>query len=438
MTEWKQKLSAESIFFITVDIKRGLGLERVLPNYHIICSYNDPIIGYLRKEGANIFCLEEITGSKARKVTTTGRLLENIHVSDYIGKNAKKVPWVIYFKPSLKIEILCGKLGYRRIGNTRGINEIYENKVNFAKLAEKYFSDFFIPSITGKLSELQFSSLVRNLDLPFVVQFGHGWAGKTTYFIKKEAEFYNLKKSFYHTKVVASKLIKGHTALNNCCIYADNIFISEPASQINAVNSLSENPGVTCGRVWPSFLDNKQVEAVRIVSRKIGTIMKKSGFKGFFGIDFLIEEETGKVFASEINSRLTASSSFYTYLELGKNVTPLLSYHLDAFLNKGILSETGGKVNISGSQLNVYKKAHNLAKIHKEDFGVYKITDSQPEIVRKEYKLESLNDKEYIFINKIKISKSTDEEIGRLETKSRLLKDPYNLAPWLEKMLTLS
>jgi len=65
----------ESIFFVSPDVKRGMGLEDVLPHYHIVCTYFDPLIPILRRQGARIFCLEEVDPRKSLETNNTGKLL---------------------------------------------------------------------------------------------------------------------------------------------------------------------------------------------------------------------------------------------------------------------------------------------------------------------------------------------------------------------------
>ncbi len=65
--------------------------------------------------------------------------------------------------------------------------------------------------------------------------------------------------------------------------------------------------------------------------------MREKGYLGFFGLDFLIDKQTKEVFLSENNARLTASTSFYTQLELKSEQIPLLAYHLLAFSNQNLL-----------------------------------------------------------------------------------------------------
>lgn len=425
---WRKYFVDEDIFFVTPDVKRGLGFAGILPRYHIVCIDFDPIIPILKKQGANIFCLEE-KEIEIGKIRNSGKLLENTQVLDYIKNNAKVRPRIMYFKPALKLDILIGKNGFAAIGNTARLNELFEDKISFYQIAQKELSQHLIPAKVGVLGELNYSELTKKLGSIFVIQFGHGWAGKTTFFIKDEKEFTGLKEKFPYTKVKAGKFIEGFTVLNNCCIYKDQVLISQPAIQIDSVAELSDKPGVTCGRQWPvRFIDNKQIETIGKISGEVGNLMYGNGFKGFFGIDFLVEQATGQIYLSEINARMTASSAFFTLIEIGLGTIPLLSYHLAQFAGKTLPQRKETK-SLVASQV-ILRQKMSLSKFGDSLFGVFK-TNGEVQLSRFSYDPQSLKENECIFMGK---SAGTDE-FGRIETKNEVLERPGELNKWLKNLL---
>lgn len=430
---WKKHFEGEDVFFVTPDVKRGLGFAGILPNYHIICTDFDPIIPILRKQGANIFCLEEqnITGSEIRN---SAKLLENTQVLDYIRNNSKAKPKIMYFKPSVKLDILIEKNGFTAIGNNTKLNDLFENKISFYKLAQKELSDYLIPAEVGVLGELNYNQLTKNFGSMYVLQFGHGWAGKTTFFIKNEKEFTNLKEKFSFTKVKVGKLVRGFTVLNNCCIYQDKIFVSQPAIQIDKIAQLSDKPTVTCGRQWPvKFIDNKQNETISDISETIGNLMREEGFRGFFGIDFLVEETTGKIYLSEVNPRLTASSAFYTLMEIEIDTIPLMAYHLAQFMGKNLAINKIDS-NLVASQI-ILRKPYNPDNWQNKQFGVFKNKGGKVVFVGENYYPAKLQKDECIFMGRKLEKKHIDDEFARIETKAESLDKPGKLANWLRDLI---
>lgn len=438
MHQIPDKLLKRSIFFVTPDFKRGLGLDGILPDYHIICGHYDPLIPQLRKQGVQIFCLEEMGFHDEKKFNNTGKILENEETVSYINKKSKETPVIMYFKPGKKIDYVLDKHKWIKAGNDFEFNECYENKVDLAYFLKKQFPDIEIPSLTGKLGDLTFSKLIRTFSLPLVIQFGHGWAGKTTFLVKSEKDFLELSQKYPQTYVKASAYVESYAVLNNCCIYEDKIFVSPAAVQISGIKKLYPNPFVTCGRQWPAkFISAYQEKEISRISQQVGSIMQKKGYKGFFGLDFLVEKATGKIYLSEINARLTASSAFFTKLELGYGKTPLMLYHLAAFLNIPLGNFDSEYPEFKGSQLIFREGGGQPRKHNPEFFGLFNQEDQGNVFVDDKYQPEKLEDRQYIFLkNSQIITKSTDDkETARIETKREVLKTAKSLAAWVDQLI---
>jgi hypothetical protein len=287
------------------------------------------------------------------------------------------------------------------------------------------------------LKDCQFNKLSKTFGLPYVIQFGIGWAGKTTFIINKENDLKKLQIKYPLTLAVISKYIVGFTVLNNCCIYKDNIYISPPAIQLSNIEGLSTKEGETNGRQWPcSFIDNFQKSKIYDYSQVIGNLLKKSNYLGYFGLDFIVDKNYGKVYLSELNARLTASSSFYTRLEYSKKLIPLFVYHLAGFLKLDVkdIDYYNQSDLIKGSQVDI-KDAIIAKKFDKfKTVGKFKNYNSQIKYLNNIYKPELLFNNEFYLIksnNKDKIS----EELVRLETKNSVLSTPNQLNGWFKNLL---
>ncbi len=436
MDKWLNKFKKCNIFFLAPDVKRGLGLEDILPNYHIICSYFDPIIPIVRQQGGKIFCLEEIDPINAQEINNSGKLLEHKQVIDYIKRHSIDTPWIMYFKPSIKLDLLIEKYSFLSLGNTAQQNEFFENKINFFRVCQKKLAKYLIPSEIGIFEQMNFSSLVKKLKLPLVVQFGHGWAGKTTFIIKNENNFIKLRDKYKKTKIKVSSYIDGITVLNNCCRYRKKILISPCAVQINGIASLYPKESVTCGRQWPvKFLDKKQIKTINKISQSLGDLLIDKNFRGFFGVDFIIDKKSGRVFISEMNARLTASAPFYTRLERGKGLLPLLAYHLASFLQISIPINDNRQTDIFGSQIIFRTKlSKKLDRLF--DYGVYKKKKNRLYFLRSDYYPEKLADGEFILIKRNKkMPPKNEEELARIETKKEVLENPSRLEFWINDLI---
>ena len=266
------------------------------------------------------------------KEKNSGRLLSDPKVIDYILQKSKKtnlIPAIIPFKPSAKIDFICQKYNWLSISNSGQINRFLEDKIKFAKLCQKYK----LPTISFSLdsfSQSNFLKYQKKYGSKLVIQTHFGWAGNSTF----SADSWDKIKDKISPDVTVkySPFIKSsYSLLNNCCQTKFGLIQSPLALQYTGISPYTQNPFSTVGRQWPSQAPKKITNKIKKITQKFSKILQEINYKGFFGLDFLIDKN--KVFLLECNPRLTASFGFYTQLELDQKINPLFYFHLVEFLN---------------------------------------------------------------------------------------------------------
>ena len=66
---------------------------------------------------------------------------------------------------------------------------------------------------------------------------------------------------------------------------------------------------------------------------RFGEQLRAEGYRGYFELDFLIEEETGEVFLGELNPRITGVTSLTNHSAFAHADAPLFLFHLLEFLD---------------------------------------------------------------------------------------------------------
>ncbi|MDD4136108.1 MAG: ATP-grasp domain-containing protein, partial [Candidatus Shapirobacteria bacterium] len=212
--------------------------------------------------------------------------------------------------------------------NPGPINRFLEDQIKFAKLCKKYKLPT-IPFSLDTFSQKNFLKYQKLYSRKLVIQTHFGWAGKSTFSAESWDEIKNKISSGIIVKY-SPFIQSSYSLLNNCCLTKFGLIQSPPALQYTGISPYTKNPFTTVGRQWPSFAPLKTKGEINKITEKFGKILKEIGYKGFFGLDFLVYKN--KVFLLECNPRLTASFGFYTTIEEKQNITPLFYFHLAEFL----------------------------------------------------------------------------------------------------------
>ena len=348
--------SPYSFYFLVVDEFLDISLPQ-FKNLHLIYAYKNKNIKNIKNP---YFCLENQGIKLSEK--NSGKLLSSPQVVDYINQTSTAnhtQTVIIPFKPSAKIEHLCQQYGWINAAVSSKLNRFLEDKNQFFTFCQKHRLPL-IPSSLDTFNQQNFYQYQQKFSQHLVIQSHFGWAGNSTF---SSDNWDNIKDSFPKDTIVKfSPFITGYSLTNNCCLTQKGLVQSQPALQLTGIKPLTQNLFATVGRQWPSMSSPKVTRQITKITSKFGKLIKKIGYKGFFGLDFLVDQNN-QVYLLECNPRLTASFAFYTQLELNQNLFPLFLLHLAQFIKLSSvpkIKQIQAKINstnISGTEIT--KKNHN-------------------------------------------------------------------------------
>lgn len=326
------------IVFISPDPFKAVGLESFVENYHVVCSFKHPIIEYLRQNGVNVFCLEEnfadIFNDNLDSFRNTGNLLQCSevlkHLKNLEQKFDEKVK-ILTFKPLSKIFKIAKEYGFDLLIADSEIAREFEDKVSFYKnLANNELVN--LPKhIIGLLKNMEFADIRGRLGAKFVLQFRRGFAGSSTFFIESQEEFEHLKRSNLEHEVKMSEYIDGISLTVNCCISDENTYVSQPFVQITGLEGLNNYRGGTCGVSFSAAknLNMEMIDNLKLQVLEIGKILQNRGFKGIYGLDFVVKED--KAYIIECNARMPISVAHFSKRQEAIGVEPIIVKHCESF-----------------------------------------------------------------------------------------------------------
>lgn len=138
----------------------------------------------------------------------------------------------------------------------------------------------------------------------FVIQGKVGAGGNNTYLIEKADDICKIENK--NLNYCISKYIK-HIPLNITLIIGefDTIYLPISAQLISLTNNKYKYVGADF--IYPKNLSKEIKDKLLLYSEKIAKIIKKIGYRGILGIDFILSEND-KLYFMEVNPRFQASS----------------------------------------------------------------------------------------------------------------------------------
>ena len=164
----------------------------------------------------------------------------------------------------------------------------------------------------------------------FVVQGEYSCGGSKTWLLTKDNLYDVFAKLESKKKYSISPYIKNNISVNiHLIIYQNEVLLFPPSIQLISINSLYFNyQGADF--ITYHHLPKKIRNKVQHYSSIIGERLRRSGYRGVCGIDYIITQS--EVFFLEINPRFQSSSFLLNFAlqDVGQNIS-IQHLHMDAF-----------------------------------------------------------------------------------------------------------
>jgi hypothetical protein len=332
----------------------GVGMtaySRIVPSclfqpYHIVALRKTGDLKILRGR-AKIFCLEEEIGAPVQEEGfTSARLLSHPLTRRYLHTLPEPVSLLLY-QSYPQLEELAEKENWVLLGNPGSLRTRVGDRTFFSHLVE----DLRLNRIEGAFMPLEelwsheYAFWARRWGLRFVAQLPEvqQGGGKGTFFIFTDADYRRLADRLKSGMWRGSKLntvslrryVEGTAASLALCITRHGVLLSRLQRQLIDLPYCKEIPvnGVFCGHSWgaDSWPDSIR-EGARTQGLIVGEHLRKMGYRGILGIDFVIEGSSGQIYPVEINPRFTGAFPMLSQLHMAGNLIPMDAFHMLEFL----------------------------------------------------------------------------------------------------------
>jgi hypothetical protein len=192
------------------------------------------------------------------------------------------------------------------------------------------------PNTLGKAksyAELTVLASKARLGHDLVVQTPYGDSGRTTFFIKSEADWRKNEKDMAGEQLKVMRRINHLPGTVEAVATRHGTLVGPIQTDITGYGELTPYKGGWCGNdVFTGGLE-KERKAVLHMAQKLGDKLYSEGYRGAFCMDFLIDTDTHQVYLGEINPRVSGASPLTNLITSTYGGCPIYFFHMLEFMD---------------------------------------------------------------------------------------------------------
>jgi hypothetical protein len=259
-------------------------------------------------------------------------LLQHPEVISYIeGRrrdgNAGKALFLMFDE---KTEALAKRRGLEICFPPASMRSFLDNKVNTNRVAEKAG----VPCVPYVLSPVRgyqhLRAVSKELGEHLVVQTPFGDSGHTTFFISNREDFDRHGDEITGEKEVKiMKRIRCKGAAIEACVTRHGTIVAPLMTELVGFPELTPYKGGWCGNeIFPEAFSATIRRNARRYTQMFGDQLRQEGYRGYFELDFLIDQDTRELYLGELNPRVTGASSITNHAVFALADAPLFVFHI--------------------------------------------------------------------------------------------------------------
>ncbi len=320
------------IFFVSPTAFNLLGVEKFVNRFFHLNYYDSfdgfhPRVFVPREKGAREFqSMEDVCNY----------LLQHKEVIDRIrgaGDGPAKLLFVMFDEET---EDLAREIGAEVAMPGAALRQRLDSKIETTRLAD----DAGIASAPNVLGTAKsFKSLMKKakkagLGNDLVVQTPYGDSGRTTFFIRSQADWDKNAKHMVDEQLKIMKRINHMPGTLEACVTRHGTLVGPVQTDITGFAEVTPYKGGWCGNdVTPILFNAKVRRDLRNMASALGDRLYQEGYRGVFCLDFLIDTDDGAAYLGEINPRISGASPLTNLVTAHYGGVPLFLFHLLEYLD---------------------------------------------------------------------------------------------------------
>lgn len=316
------------IFFISATNFNLLGIDEWVKNFKYI-NYIDCYDG----RHPNTFVPSEAPHPEFQSIEDINNyLLQHKEVLDYMRSFGGR-PKAVFLMFDQETEKLSKQAGLTVWFPSAKLRNRVDNKVETVRIGNKAG----VPSVPNVLARVnsyeEMRGASRRLGSDLVVQTAYGDSGHTTFFISSERDWKRYADEIVDAgEVKIMKRIRCRGSAIEACTTKAGTIVGPLMTELVGFKELTPYRGGWSGNeIFADSFTPELRQQARDWTFKFGEQLREEGYRGYFELDFLIDEDTHEMFLGELNPRVTGASSMTNHAAFAHADAPLFLFHLLEF-----------------------------------------------------------------------------------------------------------
>ncbi len=435
------------IYFVSATNFNLLGLDEWVRNFKYI-NYIDCFDGH----HPNVIVPSKQSHPEFESIEDINNyLLQHKDVIDRIKARDKDAKFVFLMFDE-KTEKLVKELGGEVWFPKASLRGRVDNKIETVRIGNKAG----VPSVPNVLAEInsyaELTAIAKEAGVgkDLVLQSAFGDSGHTTFFIKNQKDFEKHEHEIVgQGEIKVMKRINCRGSAIEACVTKRGTIVGPMMTELVGFPELTPYRGGWCGNeIFAGAFSKKAREQAREYTQRFGQQLAKEGYRGYFELDFLIDQKTRNIYLGELNPRITGASSMTNHAAFAHADAPLFLFHLLEFSGAPFeldIDELNARwaepENIDSWSQLVIKHTHDSVDVLTKapESGIWRMQkDGSVAFNRFDYHRRAVeSEKEAFFLRILQPGDYRYEgaDLGILVTRGRLMDDKFKLTSRAKKWI---
>jgi hypothetical protein len=397
----------------------------------------------------NAFVPSDATGQKLSGVEAANQyLLEHPAVARQAQPGGK----ALFLMFDEQNEARARALGLQVCLPAAALRRALDSKVVTTELAQRA-GVASVPNVLAPVaSYAELRRVASALGADLVVQLPYGDSGHTTFFISGESDYQPHAARIAAQPVVKiMRRIRCRQLTIEGCVTRHGALVGPLQTELVGFSELTPFSGGWCGNeVFAANQSDLLTPDIRQQAQQatlaLGQQLRRAGYRGCFGLDLLLDQDTGALYLGEMNPRITGATPMTSQAMLDTESAPLLLFHLLEWLSPG--AELDYELDVAafneqwlraeglgswGQMILEQKEDTNDVVAAAPDSGLWQMqSDGTAQFVRSAFSLDAVSrENEALFLRTVNVGQGQYKggSLGRIVLRGRLLTDDYRLQP---------